>query len=275
MECIIMLTTRRNMNALGAIASYLNQNPQAMSQAMNLASAAGKTLRNALNYPQNGLLMPSGPRNVGPFQVSKLSIPPRKGSKKGKKRKTKISRPLSHPSDFTPTMEFTFVSGVSTNGANVALGVIWMGYKNTNFTASFSSISSQYQSVAGIFQWQKFHYIKVEWQPYVAYTASGNLVLSIVEDPTLAYSAPTSTQSLVQRRIKGYGDIKEPIAITWTPSDEQQRETKETADASGATGAVLRDYAPCQLAYWGTTNQTNQFIGNLVITVKVTFSGMF
>jgi len=117
------------------------------------------------------------------------------------------------------------------------------------------------------------HGIKVRFIPYVAYTASGIISTCFQPDPTSVPSF-TLTQHVVEKEVFGSSDIKESHSWAWRPQDDQQREAKQSSDASAVSGAALRDYSPGYIGLAAFTNIVSLPLGNLSVEIDVTFSGM-
>jgi len=284
LQIIMTLSIRNTKQAFSLLDNILN-NPRAYQNALAVAHSAGKQVANylggnpALSFPTTSPI----PNNMVLSQITKNSS---RQSKRGRGRRSsrksanqglnpsKIGNTLvPRPVAYRPRITFTFILTPTSSAGGAVSQHFWPGYKNTGITYSMQSQSSQYQQMAAIFNYQTLHSIRAEFQPIATYTTSGTVALSIYEDPTTT-PALSSLQNVMQKDSAVMADIKERCCLCWKPTDEQQKETKECADASGLTGGILRNFAPCILGIYVTSNLVSAAVGNIIVEVDLTFTGL-
>lgn len=272
--------------------SLVNYRPtNAALNAASLLTVLGKNpqLRNQLVAGIQGLTTQVGKLMGSSSMVQQPNLPYRiTGSKKTKSSKGRQARnrsrrsrnPSSGPgrtlNEYEPNVRITALLGVGTAGVTgISSNTYFMGYKDTTFTSDMVTMSTQYFNFAANYQFQRINRINVEWKPYTPYTTAGIITMCVNEDPTYV-ATPSSIQQVIQKRVAADSDVKECCRIVWTPSDEQQREVKENADASAATGASLRNFAPCAVWVRAETNLTAgpATVGFVQFTWDITFSAL-
>lgn len=267
----------KNVVALGNMLSFLQANPQIRTNLI----AAGKTIA---GQAAHALGIPVGTSQTSSGLVSGFSGVagrPKRMRTRITRRKSRSARLNSGPArsiSYTPRMKFKFIVPVTTlTTTGINNFSFWPGYADSTATQSMSTISSQYTQLAGVFKYQHYHSIQVDWEPFTAYTTSGWAGAQVFPDPTIAgNSFITTAQLYTQRQHNFITDVKEKRTLTWAPVDEQQAEAKEIGDASLATGAPRRNYAPGLIFLGVTTNLTSgaTLAGHFVITMDLTFSGL-
>lgn len=272
------LISKKAIQGLGVL-SNLMRNPQSRNMLLSGASYAGRQLGEYLNTPRS---FPSTGRIPGGIKLS--SQPPLRKKKKARQGRANLLNSgrtymstavnkVSRPHTFHPRMTFTFIaSPTCTAGGNVT-ETFWVGNANTALTYSMKAVSAQYGNIAAIYNWQTIHCVTVTFQPAVAYTAAGQVALAIYQDPTVG-PALTNLQNVMEKESAVMTDIKEACSLRWVPSDEQQREAKQVASATGLSGAILRDYAPAIIGIFVTSNLVSVPIGNVIVEIDLTFSGL-
>jgi len=270
-----MALTTRSAPRMGAqaLVNLIRNNPQA---AYSFASGAGKMLAEMVRRP---LPVPTGP-TYGPQNPSILVRAG--GGPTGRKKKRKGNRvqrqqgvPRGIPSVDRIRGTFKFIVPVSCSAGGVASFWFWPGYKNTNYNASFTSVSSQFSNLCSSYAYFEAKKITVVWDPYVPYTIAGQAALGIQEDPTTTVVTLTA-QTVIQKAYSATSDIKESCALVWRPSNEQEREAKVLQDASALTADPrLRVYAPCSIIFFSQSTSGATTIGNLHIEFDCVLSGLY
>jgi hypothetical protein len=252
------------------------------NRAYNYAASLGQS---ELGFPAAPAMQNASSRSLGRQVVRQGRSNRRKQKTSGRKRGRQSLLPLTRSptgsaNDVRPRIQCTFVIPITTATTTGILNAnFWLGFKNTTFSGSMNSISAvQYSNLAGIFNFQKINGLTLRFEPVVAYTTSGWAGFVVYTDPSVAGATIISTaQQYMEKPYSYVGDIKEcSPTVTWTPSDEQQREFKETGDASAATGALTRNYAPANIYYTVNTNATSgaTFVGHLILVADITFHGL-
>lgn len=197
--------------------------------------------------------------------------------KRGKRRGARASpgRSLSTPS-------VRFVGKAYTTVVNTGLGIgpwnLWLGYKNTNATASLGTISSSFSNMCSVFASVRFHQVKVTFVPFVSDSKQGTV--GICFDPRHTTANVNKTVAEIVNKGGTISDIKAPMTLVWTPDTEQERETKLTDDASAvALTAIgegsLRAFAPGLICLRSDNDvAAATTFGSLLIEIDVTFSDL-
>jgi len=256
------LSLSKNTNRALAAVAFLQQNPQLRGQVLGAARGIGNQLSSYFGGSP-AVTFPTATSNRG-ISMQMLN-PRRKKAKGGGQRKRRsgtrsggsgaMGNPQRSANLFEPRIVFKFLTPVTTaTTTGISASNIFMGYHNTNFTTDFATMSTtQYTSLAAAFSYEKIHSIRVCFVPTVAYTTSGLISLAINEDPTISVN-PVSLQAVDERRVAATCDVKERICIVWTPKDEQAREAKEANTSGGTVGYGLRNYQPCSLIAYASSN---------------------
>jgi hypothetical protein len=293
-----MLTTRQNRAGLGALANLVGNAAMTLVRtnpalAEGMLTSGGQLVNRArdslLGFPAQGN-MPSAniskqARNMFRTQNSRGSGRTRKPrARRGVGREQLTSQIVSdYPipraiRQFQPRQNFVFtvpLNTLTTTGAFASN--FWPGYADTAYDNSMSSISTQYSNLAGIFRYQTFHAITVEWVPLTPYTTSGWAGIQVYPDPTIAAVGINNVQLFTERDCGVVSDVKKPCKLKWVPQTEEERETKEIATATGVVNAPRRNFAPCivYLSVIGTNlTAAATLAGHFVITCDITLSGL-
>lgn len=273
-----MAMTISNPRRLARAASALMANPHVYNQMMNLASSAGRAVGGQayqLAFPT--AIQPTAPR-MGP-----LSRPPRVRARRRRVRnapRVRVSRGVGRGNIARDSLRntFSFLVPVTTAGVTgIATGQFWLGFANTAATlGSMGSISTQFASIALVYQWMNFNSVRVRWTPEVAYTSAGTVAIGLNVDPTSPATVYPSLQSVLQKNVSYSTDIKEPREFFWIPENEQERESKELNNATGAVGGVLRNFAPGTILVYASSTLTAgaTLLGYVEITADVTLNGL-
>lgn len=220
------------------------------------------------------------PTRSGVSAVRSIAPTPTQRVRKRRSRRKVRQMSLSNNraiAEFSPRMTLTFVVPLTTATTTGIINTnLWLGSSNTASSNSLGSLSTQYSSLAASFYWQTLHKVRVEYVPLAAFTVSGTAGSAFWPDPTTPTTVLTTNQAIAEKPFGIFADVKSPHSWVWSPTNEQEREAKEVSTAGGVTGPGLRNFAPGLLCFTAITNATGSatLVGNMIITVDLTFTGM-
>lgn len=260
---------------LYALDALLRQTPGVITAGANALGRGATNYLSSVGNAQTITTVPSrGSKN---FQVMNGRS---QSSKKSRNRHGKNSRAIPR-SPSRQSIRAVFPAFYSpTNGGTGAMAIdYWLGYKNTNSNGSLGTTSTPFGSLCNTFQTVAWHSVKVSYIPTCSDSTTGSLALCF--NPNHKQMTTTFYQQGCIERRGVLTDVKAPITFNWTPDTEQERESKNTDEASTiALTAIgegsLRAFSPGYLRFYSDNSlaQGGQ-IGNFLIEADVTFSDLY
>jgi hypothetical protein len=126
-------------------------------------------------------------------------------------------------------------------------------------------------TLSAAFRYFKVNQLVVSFQPSVASTATGTVVIGVDPDPNA--TAASTIGQVIRHEPSALGDIKDPHTIVWTPGDNAESIDKLCNTAGLTTAPSTISDGVIQL-YTSATSILSGAIGVLIVQADIEFYGL-